>query len=72
MFPINQQVCKNRWVVLRMGSRMGAAAIDYILKSEANCLIASQNGRIIANKVNEYEKGIDFAIYDLAGVLAMT
>ena len=58
-----------------VGSRMGAAAIDYILKGEANCLIASQNGGIIAvpyDKVNEYEKGIDFAIYDLAGVLAMT
>lgn len=58
-----------------MGSRMGAAAIDSILKDEANCLIASQNGQIVAvpyDHVKDYKKGIDFALYDLAGLLATT
>lgn len=58
-----------------IASRMGAAAVDTILRSETNCLIAYQQGRIVTvpyGEVNNYKRGIDPEIYELAGILSAT
>lgn len=58
-----------------MGSRMGAAAIEAIIKGETNRLVAYQQGRIITvpyEEVNNYDFGIDSQVYELAEMLSAT
>lgn len=58
-----------------IASRMGAAAVDSIIKGETNRLIAYQQGRIVTvpyEEVNNYKRGIDPELYELSGILSAT
>lgn len=57
-----------------MGSRMGAMAVDSLLKGEKNFLVSYQQGQIVAVPYADAFKqkhGIDLSLHELAGILAM-
>ncbi len=57
-----------------VGSLMGAAAVDCILAGNCDCLIAMRHGQVMPVIYGEAVKmcaGIDRAMYELAGVLAI-
>ncbi|MDD4601020.1 ATP-dependent 6-phosphofructokinase [bioreactor metagenome] len=56
-------------------SRMGAVAVDTIIKGETNRLVAYQQGRIVTvpyDDVHNYKFGINPQVYELAGILSST
>ena len=57
-----------------MASRLGAAAVDSLIRGEANCLMAWRKGEIVNVPLTEafqLKTGIDFSVYELAGILGM-
>lgn len=58
-----------------IGSRMGAAAVETIIKDETNCLIAYQQGQVVTvpyEEVYNYKHGIEPEVYHLAKILSAT
>lgn len=56
------------------GSRMGAMAVDSVLRGENNFLVSYQKGQIVPVPYKEafaHKQGIDMSLCDLAGILAM-
>ena len=57
-----------------MGSRMGAMAVDCLLKDECNVLIGWKQGQFVATPYAEafqLKNKLDLSLYELAGILAM-
>ncbi len=57
-----------------MGSQMGALAVDSLVKGEANCLVALQQGKFCTvpyDEVSRYQPVLDHKLYKLAQILSL-
>lgn len=57
-----------------MGSKMGALAVDCILKGKTNRLVAVENGLLLTKTYEDAfseQRGVDLSLYELAEILAM-
>lgn len=57
-----------------MGSQMGALAVECVVKGEANCLVAWQQGQLCTvtySAVDQYKPILDRKLYELAQILSL-